>query len=96
MEDSYALTMWTFFHVMQMQHLDALEREAERHDLAGLVAYAYHKPDELRTSHARFQARVRDESPLVEARGAQDGARSRALAHVAAHQRIGATPPNPE
>lgn len=39
--DSYALTLWTYLHGKDAQHLEELVREAERIDLAEIVTRGY-------------------------------------------------------
>lgn len=82
--DSYALTLYTFWHLEERQRIEALARKAERHDLAGLMALAFHKPYLLPGIHQRFKDSL---SPRATARAKQE-ATDRALARIAAHQRM--------
>lgn len=58
-DDSYALTLYTAWHLDQRQYADSIVRKAERLDLAGLMAAAHHKPKEVFEAHRRFEASLR-------------------------------------
>lgn len=58
-DDSYALTLYTAWHLDQRQYADAIVRKTERLDLAGLMAKAYHKPTDVFEEHRRFLSRMR-------------------------------------
>lgn len=85
--ESFALTLYTLFHLKQLAHVDAIERRLDRFDLAGLMANAYHGPKDLADAYDRYVATFR---PAVD----RDASIARALVHVAAHRRM--TPFTPQ
>lgn len=60
--ESFALTLYTFWHLEQRRRLNQILQRAERFDLAGLMAYAVNQPKELSTQHAKFLASLRPAS----------------------------------
>lgn len=56
--ESYALTLYTYWHLEQQRLVERWERASERFDLSGLVGLAMHKPAELHTQHERFLSEV--------------------------------------
>lgn len=52
--DSFALTLYTHWHLEQRRRLTMIAQKAERLDLAGLMAGAYHEPKSLVDRHAAF------------------------------------------
>ena len=56
--DSYALTLYTAWHLGQQRRVDALQREEERYDMASLIGMATHQPKQIGESYERFAARV--------------------------------------
>lgn len=83
-EDSYALTLWTWWHLEQQEKIRGIRREAERQDAAVLAAFAQHSPERLIELQRGFQDRVmrtgRREDPDVRAR--------RVAEMVEAHSRL--------
>lgn len=80
--ESYALTLYTHWHLEQRRRLTMLAQQSERLDLAGLMAGAYHDPKSLVARHAAFIDTLRAPS----AHGHSAGARDRQLAVIrAAH-----------
>lgn len=77
-----AIVLWSWFHIDQQHEHDAMLRESDRHDLAGLVAIAMHEPKELKTVRTKFLNRVLDTT-------ADDAAAvQRALDHVTRHVQL--------
>lgn len=58
-DDSYALTLYTAWHLDQRQYAESIVRKSERLDLAGLMASAHHKPQQIHEAHMRFKASLR-------------------------------------
>ena len=56
---SYALTLYTHWHIEQRRRLTLILQKSERLDLAGLMARAYHEPKSLLTEHEAFIAGLR-------------------------------------
>lgn len=52
--ESFALTLYTHWHLEQRRRLTLIAQKAERLDLAGLMAVAHHDPKSLATRHAAF------------------------------------------
>lgn len=50
----YALTLYTAWQLSQLRRRDHFEREAERHDLASLIAFATHEPQKLDALRSSF------------------------------------------
>jgi hypothetical protein len=61
--DSYALTLYTHWHLEQRRRLDLIARKSERFDLAGLMAAAYHEPTKLTESYRTFMDSLRPAGP---------------------------------
>lgn len=76
---SYALTLYTLWHIEQRHERAGWVREAERHDMAGLVGIAFHEPKKLDVVHRRFLNRVLY-NPERDAR-----VRAQALEHIKRH-----------
>lgn len=88
--DSYALTLWTFAHLRQIDRHQEVERLGERVDLASMIAIGFHKPEGLERQEMRYlkaagvlcsmtkRARERGERLLVEYEKAQARARAQA------------------
>lgn len=51
---SYALTLWTLWHLQQWGRIDAFERQAMQHRAASLHAFAMHEPKKLGDLHEQF------------------------------------------
>lgn len=60
MRDGYALTLWTWFQLQRREKMQALLREHERIDVAGMIAMAFHDPKQLGSVERRFIAKVHD------------------------------------
>lgn len=52
--ESFALTLWTWATIRQIEREAAVERMGERTDLAGLVAVAFHEPPKLAQAELRY------------------------------------------
>lgn len=52
--ESFALTLYTHWHLEQRRRLTMIAQKSERLDLAGLMAGAYHEPKSLGDRHADF------------------------------------------
>jgi hypothetical protein len=52
--ESFALTLWTWATIRQIEREAAVERMGERTDLAGLVAVAFHEPAKLAQAELRY------------------------------------------
>lgn len=52
--ESFALTLWTWGELKQMEREASVERLGERTDLAGLVAVAFHEPAALQKAELRY------------------------------------------
>lgn len=52
--EPFALTLWTWGELQQLQREAAVERMGERTDLAGLVAVAFHEPSSLQKAELRY------------------------------------------
>ena len=52
--ESFALTLWTWAEVRAMEKEDAVTRLGDRTDLAGLVAVAFHQPQDLQKMEMRY------------------------------------------
>ena len=76
--ESFALTLWTWGELMQMQREHHVERMGERTDAAGLMAVAFHEPASLQKAELRYLSAAGRLSHML------DQTRERLLA-VAAH-----------
>ena len=54
--ESFALTLWTWYHLQRLDREASVERLGERTDLAGLVAVAFHDPQQLNKAELRYLA----------------------------------------
>ena len=52
--ESFALTLWTWAELRAMGKEASVERLGERTDLAGLVAVAFHQPQDLQKMELRY------------------------------------------
>lgn len=64
--ESYALTLYTHWHLEQRRRLDQITRKSERFDLAGLMAAAYHEPKAIRERYEDFLASLRDKAASID------------------------------
>lgn len=55
---SYAVTLWTFLQLEEIERLRAVKEERDRLDVAGLTAAAFHEPHRLEIREQRFLSRV--------------------------------------
>lgn len=53
-QDSFALTLWTWAELRMMDKEDAVSRLGDRTDLAGLMAVAFHQPQDLQKMEMRY------------------------------------------
>lgn len=92
--DSFALTLYTFWHLEQRRRLDALTRKSERFDLAGLMAQGFHSPKELPDRYSEFLATLKPATAVSPDRVAQSRARQLATIRAAhsAQQQVTALP----
>ena len=58
--ESFALTLYTFWHLEQRRRLDAVERRLERFDMEGSMAHAFHEPGKLPEQYHEFLAELRE------------------------------------
>lgn len=61
--DSYALTLYTHWHLEQRRRLTMITQKSERLDLAGLMAGAFHEPKSLVAQHEAFLNSLRVQAP---------------------------------
>lgn len=52
--DSFALTLWTWAELAAIRRERDVARMGERTDLAGLVAVAFHQPQDLQKAEFRY------------------------------------------
>jgi hypothetical protein len=57
--DSFALTRYTLWQHSQYERIERFTRETERHDMAKLAVFAFHKPSDLSDAHGDFLSRIR-------------------------------------
>lgn len=87
--DSFALTLWTHWHLDRRDHRDAVRRRSERFDLAGLVAVGTRDGRKLAQLESDFLASIAPARP-------RRAILADALRHVEAHRRMVPTePPEP-
>lgn len=53
---SFALTLWTYAELVAIYEEESVRRMGERTDLAGMVAVAFHQPQDLQKMEARYLA----------------------------------------
>ena len=53
-QDSFALTLWTWAELRTMDREAAVTRLGDRTDLAGMVAVAFHQPQDLQKMEMRY------------------------------------------
>jgi hypothetical protein len=82
--ESFALTLYTWWHLEQRRRLEAVSRKLERFDMAGSMAQAFHEPGKLPDGYHEFMAALRTVDPQLV--GETDPVLERKLAVVrAAH-----------
>lgn len=54
--ESFALTLWTWAVLQRQRREEAVERMGERTDMAGLMAVAFHDPQQLQKAEFRYLA----------------------------------------
>lgn len=64
--DSFALTLWTWAEVQQLEREASVERLGERTDLAGLMAVAFHDPAGLQKAELRYLSAAGRLSAMLE------------------------------
>lgn len=89
---SYALTLWTHWHLLQRERRAWIERRYDRFDLAGMIAAAYHQPGDLATDFQKFYAQV---SQRPEAEGDQAVRTERLRKMLDDHRRMRRIEPPP-
>jgi hypothetical protein len=52
--EAFAVTLWTWAELRQMDREATVERMGERTDLAGQVAIAFHQPQDLQKMEMRY------------------------------------------
>lgn len=52
--ESFAVTLWTWAELRTMEREEAVTRLGDRTDLAGLVAVAFHQPQDLQKMEMRY------------------------------------------
>lgn len=77
--ESFALTLWTWGELRQMEREATVERLGERTDLAGLMAVAFHEPSKLQQAELRYLSAAGRLSTMLE----QTRERLLAVAHRA-------------
>lgn len=85
--ESFAVTLWTWGELARVRREQQVERLGERTDLAGLMAVAFHKPEDLQKAEFRYLAAAGTLSRML------DETRARMLAQVAAIERATAHSP---
>ena len=53
-QESFALTLWTWGELRTMEKEAAVTRLGDRTDLAGMVAVAFHQPQDLQKMEMRY------------------------------------------
>lgn len=51
---SFALTLWLWAELKEMDREEAVRRLGDRTDMAGLVAVAFHQPQDLQKAEMRY------------------------------------------
>lgn len=51
---SFALTLYTLWHLQQWARVESFEAQARAHHAASLAAFAMHEPGKLKNLHDRF------------------------------------------
>ena len=54
--ESFALTLWTWAELAHLKRERQVDRMGERTDLAGMVAVAFHEPQQLQKAEFRYLA----------------------------------------
>lgn len=55
-DESYALSLYTCWHLEQLDWVGSVVRKSERFDLGGLMSHAMHNPKEITEQHRRFRS----------------------------------------
>ncbi len=74
--ESFALTLWMWAELARIRKEEEVRRLGERTDLAGLIAVAFHKPEDLQKAEFRYLAAAGTLSQMMEA------TRARLMTHV--------------
>jgi hypothetical protein len=56
--DSYALTLWTWWHLIQQDRRAWIDAKLDRFDLAGMIAHAQHEPKKLGEQYEQFLSEI--------------------------------------
>lgn len=75
-QEPFALTLWTWAELARMRKEQEVQRMGERTDMAGLMAVAFHKPEDLQKAEFRYLAAAGTLSQMMES------TRARLLTHV--------------
>lgn len=78
--DSYALTLWTYWHLEQREKRDRFLERRDRFDLAGLIAIGRRDGKAFQTLMDSHELEAFPERAATQ--------RAEALAHVAAHSKM--------
>ena len=89
--ESFALTLYTWWHLEQRRHLTAIAGKMERFDAAGLMAQAFHKPSSLPDGYHDFLAKLAPASDRVPESGGTLNARQLAVIRAAHAEPQGVT-----
>lgn len=65
-EEAFALTLWTWGELSAMQREASVERLGERTDLAGMMAVAFHQPQDLQKMELRYRKAAGQLSQMFE------------------------------
>lgn len=79
---SWALTLWTYHELLAMKEEESIRRMGERTDMAGLIAIAFHQPNDLQKMEMRYLKAAGKLSNMM------DDARGRLEKLMQAHQHV--------
>lgn len=77
---SWALTLWTYHELLAMKEEESIRKMGERTDMAGLIAIAFHQPNDLQKMEMRYLKAAGKLSHMM------DDARGRLEKLMQAHQ----------
>jgi hypothetical protein len=81
-QTSFAVLLWTYYELQEMKAQEAVERLGERTDMAGMVAVAFHQPQDLQKMEMRYLRAAGKLSSMI------DDARDRIARMVEAHRHV--------
>jgi hypothetical protein len=99
LEESYALTLWTYIELREQRRHEALIARGDRLDLAGLFNLASYNVDGFKAAHREYVAEVTGQADAYVAKEAALLERVRAMAAAQAAKRAETpqpTEPDPE